>query len=236
LRERTGWQLHAPERLLAGAPWPGPAHAEPALDLDTTLRTHVAADLHRWVDALLEGSLPAAAAIAAGLGDYPIYVTRDLDQARRYAARRYAGQIERRYGLLASSCAENLRGHAPRIKEDGIGVGYGRWYEGSPRGKNYCCALQTAVSEFGCQGLELDLSVVCWGDDLTWAEGQWAQRAGKKRRGARAPQRLRKNAYRVLLTRGRDGICIFVPPEPAVLMDPVDAALRSAGAQRLLDG
>jgi len=236
LRGREGWQLHAPPRLLADTSPPGPARAEPALDLDTTLRTHVAAELHRWVSELLEGEPSTAAAIASRLGDYRIYVTRDLDQARRYAQRFYAGRADCRYGLLASSCAENLRAHALRIKEDGINVRYGRWYEGSARGKNYCCALQTAVSEFGCQGLELDLSIVCWGDDLTHGDAGWTQRGGKKRRGAQAPEQLRRNAYRVLLTRGRDGMCIFVPPTPAELMDPVDAALVEAGAQRLLDG
>lgn len=166
---------------------------------------------------------------------YDLYATRDFEHARQYVRDRYAGQRDRRYGLLASSCAENIRPFARRIKEDNVGVRYGRWYEGQTKGANFCCSLETAVSEFGCQGLELDYAVLCWADDLTWTGSQWAQRGGKKRRGAKDYQRLRTNAYRVMLTRGRDGTCIFVPPKPPTLMDPVYEALVAAGVQPLFD-
>jgi hypothetical protein len=234
LRARTGWRVHAPPRIAGAVRGSVPVYEEPGLDLDTTLRTHAAADLHRWVRTLLDGELDAAGAIRQRLSGYAIYVTRELDLARRYFAGRYAGQPDRRYGMLASSCATNVY-FTRRLKEDGVGVKYGRWYEGSPRGDNYCCSLRTAVSEFGCQGLELDGALVCWGDDLTWTGSGWAQRAGKKRRGAQSSERLRINAYRVLLTRARDGMCVFVPPEPAHVMDPVAEALAIAGAEILSD-
>ncbi|MEM9460018.1 MAG: DNA/RNA helicase domain-containing protein [Myxococcota bacterium] len=236
LAEHPDWVLHAPPRVAETLDAPSRIRTEPALDLDTTLRTHTAQDLHQWVGALLRGELDQARTFAERLGEYRLYVTRDLEHARRYVRQRYAGRSDPRYGLLASSCAENLRGFALRIKEDGISTGYGRWYEGTPSGRGYCCSLQTAVSEFGCQGLELDFAVPCWGDDLTWTGDRWMQQGGKKRRGAKAAVRLRRNAYRVLLTRGRDGLCVFVPPEPAELMDPVYDALRTSGARPLLDG
>jgi hypothetical protein len=234
LRKRDGWKVHAENRVAQELSGAGvPVGVEPLFRLDATLRAHVAEGLHRWVECLLAGRLDQARILTHSIEGHDLYVTRDFERAREYVRDRYAGQSDRRYGLLASSCAENLRPFAARIKEDNIGARYGRWYEGEPRGANFCCSLETAVSEFGCQGLELDFAVLCWADDLTWQESRWMQRGGKKRRGARDYQRLRINAYRVLLTRGRDGTCVFVPSEPAVLMDPVYQALIAAGVQPL---
>lgn len=236
LRSREGWTVHSETNVVQAFQAMGvTVTVEPLLRLDTTLRAHVAERLHRWVECLLEGKLEQARILVDSMEGYDLYVTRDFDLARGYVRDRYEGQGDRRYGLLASSCAENLRAVARRIKEDMSGVAYGRWYEGKAKGPNFCCSLETAVSEFGCQGLELDYSVVCWGDDFTWCGSHWAQREGKKRRGVRDVQRLRANAYRVLLTRGRDGTCIFVPASPPAMMDPVYAALVAAGVQPLDD-
>jgi DUF2075 family protein len=68
------------------------------------------------------------------------------------------------------------------------------------------------VTEFSCQGLELDMPVVCWGDDLIWSDGKWVSKPTRRSK-AKDPHQLRLNCYRVLLTRGRDGIIIFVPKE-----------------------
>jgi DUF2075 family protein len=81
---------------------------------------------------------------------------------------------------------------------------------------------------FGCQGLELDLPIVCWGPDLIWDGGRWVAKTGRPRK-VRDPQRLRLNAYRVLLTRGRDGLLIHVPPG----LDSIWEALLSAGIRPL---
>lgn len=93
-----------------------------------------------------------------------------------------------------------------------------------------CCGLDMVVSEFESQGLELDLPIVCWGDDFWWGEDEWVSRRGRPHRLVRDPHRLRTNAYRVLLTRGRERLVIFVPPSPAAQMDATFGALRRAGA------
>lgn len=228
------WTVHAPPHVTdALGRMNVSAHVEPRFQLDVTLRAHVAHALHRWIDLLLDGQLESARKAMSSIEGYDCYVTRDMDLARQYIRDRYAGQPDRRYGLLASSCALNLRHFVRRLKEDNVGARYGRWYEGQPRGPNYCCSLEIAVSEFGCQGLELDYALLCWADDFTWSGSGWEQREGKQRRGAKNPQRLRTNAYRVLLTRGRDGMCIFVPSDPRPLMDPVYDALVCAGVQPL---
>ena len=71
------------------------------------------------------------------------------------------------------------------------------------------------MTEFGAQGLELDASLVAWGTDLLLVDGTWSNAHASKYKTPSAiknPLRLRKNAYRVLLTRGRDASVLFVPP------------------------
>jgi hypothetical protein len=71
------------------------------------------------------------------------------------------------------------------------------------------------VTEFGAQGLELDAVLLAWGIDFIREHGVWSSvhaRRYKDRGRVRDPHQLRKNAYRVLLTRGREATLIFVPP------------------------
>ena len=87
--------------------------------------------------------------------------------------------------------------------------------------------------QFGCQSLELDLPILSWGPDLYWDGSGWSAKVGRPRY-VKNPQRLRLNAYRVLLTRGREGVTIFVPPEPSAVMDPCFEALRVGGFETLI--
>ena len=79
---------------------------------------------------------------------------------------------------------------------------------------NSCRLLETCVTEFGAQGLELDAVLLAWGTDFIRQAGHWSTaNARGYKRGAkvRDPYQLRVNAYRVLLTRGRDATVVFVP-------------------------
>jgi len=165
------------------------------------------------------------------LDGFPIYVTRDLDGARAYVQDRFAGEQDRRFGLLASSKATNLAAHGlatdfqatQRLK-------IGPWFNDGSDSTASCCRLDSVATEFQCQGLELDLPIVCWADDLAWGEHGWAMRPIKRKQAlVRDPRRLRLNAYRVLLTRGREGLVLFVPPAPEAGMDATFQALVRAG-------
>ena len=73
------------------------------------------------------------------------------------------------------------------------------------------------MTEFGAQGLELDAVLLAWGTDLAIDQGKWSTaraRGYMKRNRVKDPFQLRLNAYRVLLTRGRDATVVFVPPLP----------------------
>ena len=227
----AAWQVHCPPEQTGvfTAIVPGDLHPHPRFDLTISLRTHLAKEVQPWVAQLLAGNLSAAAALLPSLiqAGYAPYVTQDLDAAKAYCRDRYQTEPDKRYGLIASSRARNLSQH-------GIDNGYmatqrvkmGAWYIDPPDSPLSCCALSSVVTEFGCQGLELDLPIVGWGDDLLWQEG-WVMTRPGSQKNVRDPLRLRLNSYRVLLTRGRDGLVIFVPPESK--MDRTFTALRSAG-------
>jgi hypothetical protein len=231
----TRWEIHGPpalERLFAES---GTLfRCESALSLDSTLRAHAASDLHRWVTLVLdEGDLDRARSLAEKLrsGGFPIYVTRDIDDARAYALNRFAGERDRRYGILASSKAKNLGafGLDPGFQATKR-IQVGPWFNDGPESPRSCCRLQDVITEFQCQGLELDLPIICWGDDFWWSQTRWTLRETRAQRLVRDPHRLRTNAYRVLLTRGREGMVIVVPPTPEIEMTNTTEALIRAGA------
>ena len=224
----VSWQVHGPARLKACFEgldfWP-----DDVLDLDTSLRGHLASALTGWVSALLQGDGPRAQAWASALKTqgYTLRMTRSLERARAYCHERYAQAPTKTYGLIASSRARMLPEH-------GIPNGYmatsrmnvGAWYADEPDSPRSCRQLERCVTEFGCQGLELDMPLLCWGEDLRRVRGEWVASAQRK---ARDPMTLRLNAYRVLLTRGRDGVVVCVPPDER--LDETWAFLEKCGME-----
>lgn len=224
------WHVHcSPEQAdYFTAISPDRLHSQPILNLTTSLRTHLAENLQAWVTHLLAGKPDAAAALTPSLlsDGFGPYLTRDLEMAKVYCRDRYQTQPSKRYGLLASSRAKNLVAHG--IHNDyrsTVRVNVGAWYIDPPDSPLSCCALEQTVTEFGCQGLELDFPIVGWGNDLLWQDQAWY--SPMRQRNVRSPLRLRLNSYRVLLTRGRDGFVVFVPPELA--MDAVFEVLCATG-------
>ena len=219
-RDPDAWTVHAPPAV-AGVFDGSRVRADwsPALNLDTEIRFHLAPRLHEFVELLLGDGPPEAAAPLADemfAGGLRFYLTRDLEVARRHARERYAGAPEARYGLLASSKDKDL----PRFGVDNtfpttrrVSSRIGRWYNGPQDDPESCCRLDTVATEFSAQGMELDLAVLAWGSDYVRRDGRWTiERAGRTNH-ARNQHGLRRNVYRVLLTRGRDGTVIFVPAD-----------------------
>ena len=175
-----------------------------------------------WVNDVLAGRLEEAAGRAADSG-LPIYLTRDLRAARRWLSDNAKGT--RRAGLIASSGASRLRAEGvetPTFTFLG-GIDYSKWFlepAGDHRSSNQ---LEVALSEFELQGLEIDLAGLLWGGDLIFDDTQvitrrlngrkWAIVEGHSNPQASADDpRIRiLNKYRVLLTRFRKGMVIYVP-------------------------
>jgi hypothetical protein len=237
-----GWEVHGPPEsasVFAGGevPW----NESSALNLDTEIRFHLAGDVHRYVSGLLETcQVGSNAEIATRLerDGYHLRIARDLDHCREYLRDRYDGDREARFGLVASSRDKDLEQFdVANDFQSTKRLRFGPWYgdsEDDPSGRS-CRRLTDCVTEFGAQGLELDAVLLAWGTDLLRSEGAWniekARRYRKKNRVKDAHQ-LRVNAYRVLLTRGRDATVVFVPP--LAELDETYAYLVACGYQPLL--
>jgi Uncharacterized conserved protein (DUF2075) len=208
-----------------------PAHAEgfrstayrlevsPTLSLDTTLRFHLTADVYRYIEGILDDAEPGyLVGLAACLrdGGHRFLITRCLDDATNYLRDRYSESPLARFGLLASSKdkllprfgVDNTYQTTKRLRE-------GRWYNSPPSDAHSCCQLTEVATEFASQGLELDFALLAWGSDLRRVNRRWSDdQSSGYRRPVRDRLALRKNVYRVLLTRGRDGTVVYVPQIP----------------------
>ena len=208
----------------------------PALNLDKELRFHLTADIDAFVGLLVENSTASRLReIAAQLwsNGHRFLVTRNLDGARAYLRERYGESPLARFGVLASSKDKIL----PRYGiENSFQVTkqlrVGPWYNSEPTDSRSCCQLDSVATEFASQGLELDCALLAWGSDLRREGGVWSDRlSGGYQRKVHDRLALRRNVYRVLLTRGRDGTIVFVPP--ATEMDETFEWLSSAGFRAL---
>jgi hypothetical protein len=227
------WEVHCPPRLAQTFAGHAPK-ATKRLDLDRSMRSHRAVDLHLWVSRVLGEELDAAALLAQSLNasEFSLRMTRDLGEAKHYLAERYREEPDALYGMLASSHDKDLRA---------LGVGNDfqttkrvkihRWFNAPADDPLSACALDRPATEFMCQGLELDMPLVCWGSDLRWEGAGWRTTAINRRIPLLDPNQIVRNTYRVLMTRGRDGLMLFVPP--ASKYDATAAALEAAGVGSL---
>ena len=195
------------EELLTGCSY----SLRPALHLGVSLRSFRSEKLAEFVKLLLDNEPSAAAAVYSELSiHYPIILTRDLDKAKEWIHKKARGT--ERYGLLASSEGKRLRGIGIWVPSVINHVG---WFLNEKDNVDSSYFFEVAASEFKVQGLEIDYSILAWDADL--------RRSGKgfdyfKFRGTRwnhvnnmQQQKYLKNAYRVLMTRARQGMIIFVP-------------------------
>lgn len=225
------WKVHCPPSLAPLFTHAADVSVEERLSLDVTLRSHRAEEIHRWVARLLEGRLTECKTLADQLiaQGFELYVTRDLEAAKTYVRERYAGAADARFGLLASSKARNLMGYGfTNEYQFTKNMRVGPWFADPPESAQSCCSFRDTATEFQCQGLELDMPIIGWGHDLWWSNGRWDC---STKYHVKNPLQIRLNAYRVLLTRGRDGFIVFVPPEPKYT--PVWDRLSEAGCVSL---
>ena len=206
------WVVHCPTKIAHVFTAAAGVETSDHLDLTVSLRTHLAENVQDWVANLLDGRLEQAAELATTVRKqgFDLYLTGSREEAEDYVRERYRGQEDARYGLLASSKAK-LNDYA--IYSDYLStrsLRVGPWFYDAPDKPLSCCRLRDPVTEFQCQGLELDFPIVCWGQDLAWDGKAWQSQVPRRTK-ARDPHQLRINSYRVLLSRARDGMCIWVP-------------------------
>ena len=218
VRKYPGWTAyHSPEMLGSGylggdSGVAGLQHEERAgLHLATSIRSFKADGLAELIRDVLDCRVDDAARRYAEMRDrYPIVITRDIKVARQWLRERARGS--ERYGILASSEASRLPPHGIYVKSKTHPV---KWFMGDKEDIRSSYYLESAATEFHAQGLELDWTCLAWDANLRFVDGKWSHHIFKGTRWNTIRQDERRknlvNAYRVLMTRARQGMVIFVP-------------------------
>jgi hypothetical protein len=188
------------------------AHLDECLHLAVSMRSFRAENVSAFVKALLDCEKPKAREAFSKLSArYPIAVTRDLNVAKQWVRSHARGS--ERFGLVASSKAQRLKPHAIDIRVDVDPV---HWFLNDKEDTRSSYYLEDAATEFQVQGLELDWTCVTWDGDLRFTDSGWSYHdfRGDNWININNPDNRNylKNAYRVLLTRARQGMVLFVPP------------------------
>ena len=210
------WTVHgAPDLSIEFAGTTVKTRWNATLSLDTEIRFHLTPKVHTFVENLL-GSHPASGLSALADELYAcghrFLLTRELDIAKSYLRERYSDANFARFGLLASSKDKWLPGFGvDNSFQTTKRLRVGPWYNAHPSDGQSCCQLEAVATEFSSQGLELDCALLAWGSDLLWDDPAWSVAfSGKTKPPLKDPVTVRKNVYRVLLTRGRDGTVVYV--------------------------
>lgn len=220
-RSFRNWDVHLSTRLhdseydVSGVAFSnkgtGRIFERPELHLGVSLRSFRAEHLSRFVKELLDKEAYKARQTYAQFSKkYPVVITRDLEAAKAWLRLKARGT--ERYGLVVSSQAQRLKPHAidVRVKTDPV-----NWFLNDRDDVRSSFYLEDVATEFDVQGLELDWACVVWDGDFRYHAGDWQHWSFKGSKWQRILSEDRKryllNAYRVLLTRARQGVVIVVP-------------------------
>lgn len=220
------------DELLSGCQY----NIETDLHLGVSLRSFRSEKLAAFTKKLLDNEPGEAAQIYNILNKtYPIVLTRDFEVAKKWVRTKARGN--ERYGLLASSEGKRLRGAGIWVPTEINHVG---WFLNGKENVDSSYYLEVAASEFKVQGLEIDYALLAWDADFRRVNGNfdYFKFRGERWNHVNIEQRQMylKNAYRVLLTRARQGLVIYVPfgdptdkTRPPQFYDEIYNYLKSTG-------
>ena len=182
----------------------------PNLHLATSVRSFRSEKVSLFVKQLLDFEEEEARKNLRDIQEnYPIVLTRDLDRAKTGCV---SARGSERYGMVVSSQAERLKPYAidVRVKANPV-----HWFLNGKEDVRSSYYLEDVATEFDVQGLELDWVCLAWDADFRYTHQGWENWSfrGSKWQRINKPERqaYQKNAYRVLLTRARQGMVLFVP-------------------------
>lgn len=186
-------------------------HFNSDLHLDVSMRSFRAEHVSALVKNMLDINTNEAQEILAELADrYPIVLTRSLTNAKAWLREQARGT--ERYGMVVSSQAQRLKPHAIDVKSPMDPI---HWFLDGKDDVRSAYYLEEVATEFHVQGLEVDWACVVWDADFRFTPSGWQHYSfvGSKWQHIHkaARQGYLKNAYRVLLTRARQGMVLVVP-------------------------
>ena len=186
-------------------------HIVEDLHLAVSLRSFRSENVSAFIKALLDVDKEEAHNLYQQFkNDYPICLTRDLQKAKQWVKDKAKGS--ERYGLTASSGAKRLRKYGIWVQNK---IDAPVWFLNDRNDVRSSFYLEETATEFDIQGLELDWTIICWDANLRFngLEFEYYNFLGTKWNNVRNEDNILylKNAYRVLLTRARQGFIIFIP-------------------------
>ncbi len=181
------------------------------LHLAVSMRSFRAENLSLFIKNILDLDIYKAKGTLLTISkNYPIGLTRDLRKAKAWLKEKARGS--ERYGMIVSSQAQRLKPFAIDVRSP---INPVNWFLDGKDDVRSSYYLEDVATEFQVQGLELDWSCVVWDGDLRYSENEWKTFAfkGNKWQNIHSIERKKYliNAYRVLLTRARQGMVIVVP-------------------------
>ena len=182
-----------------------------ALHLAVSVRSFRAEKLSEFVGTVVAGEIEEAKQLYQAIkASYPIALTRSLGQARQWLRNQARGS--ERIGLVASSGASRLKPEGINVHEK---ISATTWFLNDKDDVRSSYYLEDPATEFDIQGLELDWVGVCWDGDFRYVDGCWRYHSFRgtawQNVNQDAQQVFLTNAYRVLLTRARQGMVIYIP-------------------------
>lgn len=227
-RSFSHWDVYAAKNLddseyLRGRTWTDlvknlNVHIDEGLHLATSIRSFRSENVSLLVKYLLDNESEKARTVYSRLKDkYPIAITRDLEKAKEWVKLQARGN--ERYGLFASSSAARLKPYGVYYAKDRNSISPENWFLNSKEDIRSSYFMESVASEFETQGLEVDYALIAWDADLRIENDEWAFYQMSNRLSPPNWSRIHsennrlylKNAYRVLLTRARQGFIIYVP-------------------------
>lgn len=186
-------------------------HHNPDLHLSVSMRSFRAENLSQFVKNLLDIQIEKAVESFNQIKEkYPIVMTRDLKNAKQWLKEKARGS--ERYGMVVSSQAQRLKPYAIDVKSPMNPI---HWFLNDKDDVRSSFFLEVVATEFQVQGLELDWACIVWDGDLRYSIDGWKTFEFRGNKWLNINKEERKqyliNAYRVLLTRARQGMIIVVP-------------------------
>jgi hypothetical protein len=181
------------------------------LHLAVSLRSFRSEKLAEFIENIIDLNLDNAKLLYKQLKEnYPIVITRSLESGKEFI--RNSSKGSERFGLIASSGARRLRAHGIDVKNE---ISASNWFLNNKSDIRSSYFMEEIATEFDIQGLELDWTCMCWGADFYLEKNRWKYRSFKgtkwQNMNSEIGKRYLTNAYRVLLTRARQGMVIFIP-------------------------
>ena len=218
---RAGWEAYVPDmldkehlqgksldKMLGGARFV----RKPNLHLATSVRSFRSERVSEFVGALLDLDEEAAKAALGAITKkrYPVVLTRDFGRAKEWL--RFKARGTQRFGVVAAAKSYRLMPHGIYVQ---VAADATKWFLNTSEDPRSAYSCEYAATEFEVQGLELDWACVAWDADLRLTKDGWSHHEFRGSAWTRVrkedKQMYLKNAYRVLLTRARQGMVVFVP-------------------------